>query len=246
MIQSDTITFADRTTAKLFRMQSLAELPHLLDRARLPRNCPTLVVIGGASRLSEEDFDRVRRLFVEALVPIAQKWQAVVVDGGTDAGVMQLMGQARAELGASFPLVGVCPAALVTLPNQAVSEDATFLEPHHTHFVLVSGDRWGDESVGMARLATEISRGAASVAILINGGEVTWQDAKANTDEGRLLIVVSGSGRTADILAAAVEGKTIEPRAKELIETGLVRPIELAAGSVALAQIIETIFANRE
>lgn len=228
-------------------MQSLAELRHVPERVGLPRDRPTLVLIGGASQLSEADFDRVRELFVAALVPIAQKWQAVVVDGGTDAGVMRLMGQARAELGATFPLVGVCPIGLVTLPDQdASSKEVTFLEPHHTHFVLVPGDRWGDESIGLARVATEIAADAPSVTVLINGGEVTWEDAAANVDLGRSVIAIAGSGRTADILAAAIHGDTIEVRAKDLAETGLVRTIELSAGSSALAQIIEEIFSSRD
>jgi hypothetical protein len=247
MIQPSTITFSSHTTATVFRVQSLDEVPNLPETESLPRNRPTLVVIGGASQLSETDLDRIRQLFVEALVPIAEKWQAVVVDGGTDAGVMKLMGHSRAALNATFPLVGVCPTGLATLPNQSSpAEDAAPLEPHHTHFVLVPGDRWGDESIWLARVATEISGSAPSVTVLINGGEVTWSDAAANVEMGRLVIVIAGSGRTADILAAAIHGNTSEARANQLVQSGLVTTIELSAGSEALAQIIEEIFSHAE
>jgi hypothetical protein len=237
-----TITFSDRT-ATVISVESLAEFPDILNNAAIPRSRPTLVVIGGASRLNPEDSDRVRLLFTQALAPIAQRYQAVVVDGGTDTGVMRLMGQARAELQATFPLVGVSPIGLVTLPGQiSTLEDAAPLEPNHTHFFLVPGARWGDESIWLAQVASAIAADAPSITVLINGGDVTWEDAAQNVNMGRSLIVISGSGRTADILAAAVHGDVSDDRAKKLIQSGLVRSIDLADGSAALAQIIEAAF----
>jgi len=237
-----TITFSDRT-ATVVSVESLAEFPGILNNTDIPQSRPTLVVIGGASRLNPEDSDRVRLLFTQALAPIAQRYQAVVVDGGTDTGVMRLMGQARAELHATFPLIGVSPIGLVTLPGQTSTlEDAAPLEPNHTHFFLVPGARWGDESIWLAQVASAIAADAPSITVLINGGDVTWEDAAQNVNMGRSLIVISGSGRTADILAAAVHGDVSDDRAKKLIQSGLVRSIDLADGSAALAQIIEAAF----
>lgn len=237
-----TVAFSDRT-ASVISVESLAEFPDLLDDTTIPRSRPTLVIIGGASRLSPEDSDRVRLLFTQALAPIAQRYQAVVVDGGTDSGVMNLMGQARSDLQATFPLVGVSPIGLVTLPDQpSLLEEAAPLEPNHTHFFLVPGDRWGDESVWLAQIASAIAAEAPSITVLINGGEVTWEDAAQNVNAGRSLIVVAGSGRTADILAAAVDGEVKDDRAKRLVQSGLVRSVDLAGGSAALALIIEEAF----
>ena len=105
------------------------------------------MVIGGASLISEEDLQRLQRLFSKVLAPLAQELGVIVADGGTDAGVMRLMGQAREEVQGSFPLVGVSPVGLVRLPDvETSSTELTDLESHHTHFFLVSGDEWGDES----------------------------------------------------------------------------------------------------
>jgi hypothetical protein len=74
-------------------------------------------------------------LFSKVLAPLAQELGVIVADGGTDAGVMRLMGQAREEVQGSFPLVGVSPVGLVRLPDvETSSTELTDLESHHTHF----------------------------------------------------------------------------------------------------------------
>jgi hypothetical protein len=54
-----------------------------------------VVIGGGASLISEEDLQRLQRLFSKVLAPLAQELGVIVADGGTDAGVMRLMGQRR-------------------------------------------------------------------------------------------------------------------------------------------------------
>ncbi len=199
-----------------------------------------------ASKLSEADYRQVEQLFHHALAPIAQKYQASVVDGGTDAGVMQLMGRARQAIAGTFPLVGVSPISLSILPNQLNSlSDAAPLEPNHSHFLLVPGSAWGDESAWIAETATQLASGAPSVTVLINGGEVTWENARQSIRAGRLVITIAGSGRTADLLAAGLRGAPTDDRAKELIASGLVQAADLSAGAIALAEMIETIFTTK-
>jgi hypothetical protein len=205
---------------------------------------PTLVVIGGANHLDDETRDRVQRLFSSVLAPVAEKWGACVVDGGTDSGVIHLMGEARLSIGGTFPLVGVAPDGLVILPKIQHPEvqNAEFLEPNHTHFFLVPGDEWGDESGWLAEIATQISGNAPSVTVLINGGEITWKDALANVEHGRTLIVIEGSGRTADKIAAVFHGEVGDPRADELLKSGLIKFVCLDSGISDLYCMIESIF----
>jgi hypothetical protein len=244
MITPSTITFTDQGTAKVRSLQSLAEFPEVLETVDLPVGRPTLVVVGGASRLSQTDFQRVRRLFTEVFAPIAEQHQAVVVDGGTDAGVMRLMGQARAEVEGTFPLVGVAPIGLSILPDQPVTTgDAAPLEPHHTHFFLVPGTQWGDESALLAQIATAIAVDAPSVTVLINGGEITWKDAAESVEVGRSILVIAGTGRTADILATAIDGEAADPRAESLVQSGLVRSVALGENHTELIQVLQDILA---
>lgn len=150
---------------------------------------------------------RVRRL-IEEMARVVAEENVTLIDGGTQAGVMAMMGEACADAGARSPLIGVCPAALVCWPEGPTGPGRVPLEPNHTHFVLTPGDRWGDETETMFALAATLSSGSPSLAILINGGTVARQEMVYNVRQGREIIVIQGSGRLADAIAAAVAGKT--------------------------------------
>lgn len=136
-----------------------------------------------------------------------------MVDGGTDAGVMRLMGEARVGADSGFPLVGVAAAGTVALPAEPLPRpDAARLEPRHSHFVLVPGSEWGDESPWLARVAGALAGGSPSLTVLVNGGETALEDASLSVASGRPVISVSGSGRAADALAGALRGGTPDGR----------------------------------
>jgi SLOG in TRPM, prokaryote len=217
-----------------------AELGKALEQLGLSNSRPVLVIVGGASQISEADFLRIQSLFVEILAPIAESLGAYVVDGGTDAGVMRLMGNARSQINGKFPLIGVAPTAKVILPDQThiLSDDATLLEPHHTHFVLIPGSNWGDESPWIVKVATVLANGAPSVTVLINGGEISFIDVLNSVIAERLVMVIAGSGRTADKLVSALHGDATDERAKELAASGHLQTIDLEA---APEELINTI-----
>ncbi len=204
------------------------EITHLaayLQELELAAPRDTLVIVGGASGLDADQQIQLDGLFHRVLAPLAEELQLYVVDGGTDAGVMRLMGQARTAIGGTFPLIGVAPRSLVNLPDQASTHpDASTLEPNHTHCLLVPGENWGDESVWIAEIATQLSSSCESMTMLINGGSVTVKDAYASIKAGREVVIVSGTGRVADDLTAALrykvlEGKTVDdPRIAALID----------------------------
>ncbi len=199
------------------------DLAVALSAIGLIENRPVLVVIGGASLISDEDLQRLQRLFSEVLAPLAQELGLIVADGGTDAGVMRLMGNAREEISGTFPLVGVSPDGLVKLPDDGnISTELTDLESHHTHFFLVPGDQWGDESRWLAKIASQITGDYPSVTVLINGGSIALVDAIENLKVHRPLIVIEGSGRLADEIAKAVNYPDQErrPAITELMEIG--------------------------
>jgi hypothetical protein len=170
-----------------------------------------------------------------------------VVDGGTDAGVMRLMGRARSETRATFPLIGVAAIGTVTLPGASPPRpDAAPLEPNHTHFVLAPGSEWGDDSSWLARSASVLAEGAPSVTVVVNGGEHTWTDVSQSVRADRPVIAVSGSGRAADALANVLRGEAPDWRAKELAASGLVQAVDMAAGSDVLTRVIEKFLSAKE
>jgi hypothetical protein len=202
-----------------------------------------LVVVGGASGLDEPGKERLGSLFGEVLVPVAREWDAAVVDGGTDSGVMQLLGQASTTAGASFPLVGVAVDEKVTAPG-GTEPGRRALERHHTHFVLVPGSSWGDESPWLSQVATAIAAGAPSVTVLVNGGEVALRDVANSVAAGRPALVIEGTGRAADRVAAALAGDRSDPQAAHLASSPLVTAVRWPEGG-AVRAALEKLAASR-
>ncbi|MEC4817205.1 MAG: hypothetical protein SAK29_28640 [Scytonema sp. PMC 1069.18] len=233
------LSFNQGQTATVARVSESTELSNVLAQMGLIGSRPILVLVGGASLISEADFRRIQSLFLEVLAPLAESLGAYIVDGGTDAGVMQLIGNARQQTKSTFPLIGVAPIGKVILPNQTeATDDAAPLEQHHTHFVLVPGSNWGDESPWIVQVATILAGGAPSVTVLINGGEITFLDATNSVIAGRLVIVIAGSGRTADKLVSALHGEATDKRAEQLAASGKLQIIHLEAGVEKLTHII--------
>jgi SLOG in TRPM, prokaryote len=180
------------------------DLREQLDGLGLSTPRPVLVLVGGAGGMTTPDVDALATMLRLRVVPIVLKCGALVVDGGTDAGVMRAMGRARATVGKDFPLVGVSPAARTETDRSAVpDDDQARVEPHHSHALLVPGDEFGDEARWIASVARILAGPFPSVTLLVNGGDISIRDAQLSLAHGRPLIVLSGSGRVADDIAAA-------------------------------------------
>jgi hypothetical protein len=63
--------------------------------------------------------------------------------------------------------------------------------------------------------------------VLINGGEIAYSDVERSVKAGREVIVIAGSGRTADMIAGALAGATDDQRASALAGSGLVRAVRI-------------------
>jgi SLOG in TRPM, prokaryote len=193
--------------ARVIRLTEPGEVPGRLTELDLHAPRPVVVLVGGADGLDDDQLARLRPLFEEGLAPLADALGACVIDGGTDTGVMGLIGQARAKLGAGFPLIGVSATGTVA------EADSPSLEPNHSHVVLVPGSKWGEESPWLAEIASQVAGDSPSVTVVVNGGEVTFQDAARSVEAGRPVLVVGGSGRTADTMAAALHEDSKDKRA---------------------------------
>jgi hypothetical protein len=251
MEESFNLTFSNGLSAQASLVHSTSGLASALSQMGLRGPRPTLLLLGGADGLQQAELEELRPLFEGTLAPLAQKLGTYVVDGGTDAGVMRLMGQARAAAHCDFPLIGVAAVGTVTLPDSPIDpagkrnsgevHNRTRVEPHHTHFVLVDGSRWGDESPWLTRTAQTLGNGAPSVTVLVNGGETCWEDVSHSVNAGRPVLVIAGTGRVADALAAALAGEPPEERAEQLAASGLLQAIALSESKGTLVKRIEEI-----
>jgi hypothetical protein len=205
------------------QVSEATELPKAIDVLGLHPPRPTVVVVGGAAGLDKARIDGLPAVFATGIAPVMGRCGAVGVDGGTPFGVMRLFGEARAAGEAAFPLVGVVAAGPVKLPRgQAFAHAETVLEAHHTHFIVVPGENWGDEAPWIAYSATILAGTAPSITVLIGGGQIAYSDVQHSVEAGRRVVVVAGSGGTADVLAGAPAHR----RAAALIGSGLIRVVQ--------------------
>ena len=121
-----------------------------------------ITVTGGAQELVLSP--RLYHLFSEGLTSAALSAKAWIVTGGTDSGVMKLVGQAIAARGATgIPVIGVAPWGAVngrelltdihgdTVRYAGVEKggkDGAPLNMQHTHFVLVDSGHAGSSAWG--------------------------------------------------------------------------------------------------
>jgi hypothetical protein len=214
----------------------------------LPPPRGVIVLNGGTTEFSATESDLVRHRVSEGVARIAVERELTVVTGGTDAGIFSLFGQALGDE-RTAPCVGVVPASLVAWPGRAAqaAEDAAPLEPHHSHFLLVSGDEWGVETDAMLALSDALSVGSASVAVLAGGGTGARREAVGHVRAGRTVIVLAGTGRFADELARAVaDGRSDDTETAEIAASGLVTVVDPTEPSSRLADLVRASLALRD
>ncbi|MEN3357482.1 MAG: hypothetical protein V7637_1464 [Mycobacteriales bacterium] len=165
---------------------------------------PVVVLVGGANGLEMDDPAAWRALFRDGLVAGVVRAGACLVDGGTDAGVLALAGRARAAAAADYPAVGVAAEGTIRWPERVpLIDDAAEFGPQHTHLVAVPGQAWGTEPPWISLVATALAGTSPSLTVVINGGPITLDDITHSLAAGRRVLVVAGTGRLADALAAA-------------------------------------------
>ena len=178
---------AGPTSTALIRVARVRDLPAALDTHGLRRGRPVLVLVGGADAMDRSVLTPLDQVLRTAVLPLLDRRDAVALDGGTDSGVMRVIGRARTDAAHRFPLVGVAAEGTVVVPGASADRPRTRvdLEPNHTHVVLVPGSEWGDESPWLSEVADVVADGAPSVTVVVNGGEITFDDALASLDRGR-------------------------------------------------------------
>jgi hypothetical protein len=203
-----TVTFPNDNKAVVVSSSTAASILAALD---LAPSKAVILVLGGAAAIDAAVVPRLTQLFGRGIARAAADRGAVIIDGGTQAGVMALMGEGVAGRGYKSPLIGVAPSGLVTYPGSPTRAGAVQLEPNHSHFVLTEGNAWGSETGAMFNLAKLLTAKAPGVAILAGGGPVSKDEVLRAVRQGLPLIVVEGSGGLADQIAAAWKQRATLP-----------------------------------
>ena len=163
-----------------------------------------ILLSGGAAGLEEALKPRLFQLFSRGLARVAADAGALIIDGGTQSGVMAMMGQGVADRGRKSPLLGIAPAGKVTYSGGPVpggSKDSAPLDPNHSYFVLVDCNEWGGEIDMMYELADSLGKRIPVVTVLVNGGPISKGEVLRSVRRGWPIFVIQGSGRLADEIA---------------------------------------------
>lgn len=225
-MKRDTITFDNGNHAVVVTAGRDTDAQTILKSLEIAQPHALIMVFGGAKGLDDSRKARLAELFRNAIAPAVVDAGALVIDGGTQSGVMAMMGEALARDGRRFQLLGIAPAGKVTYPgaqSDANMVDGAPLEPNHSHFVLVESDEWGGETGTMFKVAKALNVPVATM--LINGGQIAGSEALQSVRNGWQLLAVEGSGRFADELSTAVRnGQSAKStKVSEIARSGRVR-----------------------
>jgi len=209
------ITLKRKKDVRAVNISNNNEIQAALTGLKIPHPKPVIVLVGGAGGIGFLDQFPMRKA-VGIVAQLAEETGSVVIDGGTQAGIMTEIGKQRKNNNLSFPLVGVIFDSLI------MKEDpASILDPNHTHFFLIPGDDWGDESGWISKIATAVSGDKKSITVLVNGGNISRTDVEYSLLEKRPTFVIRGTGRLADeiTLTGNVIAIDISNKPEEILET---------------------------
>ncbi len=194
------------------------DVPSLLRSTGLDVSRPVVVLIGGATGLADAEVDGLADYLRRHVVPLVVRVGAAVVDGGTDAGVMRAVGRARRDSGETFPLIGVVARGVLAADARTTTD----------------------------RLDTsDLAQSQPSVTLLVNGGEIAYQDVAESLRRDRPVVVLAGSGRTADdVAAAADERASASAEARDLAASPLTVVVPYRDGPT-LAEVLAALLSGQ-
>ena len=204
-MRKNTITFENGNRAVVVTAPRDPSAQAILDALEITSPRAVILLFGGAAGLDDSRKAHLATLFADGVTPVQAELGALIIDGGTQSGVMAIMGEAVARYPGTCQLLGIAPKGKITYPEIAGTSpvsDGAPLEPNHSHFVLVESAEWGGETGQMLEVARAFN--APVVAILVNGGAIAADEALQSVRNGWQLLVIEGSGRFADELSAAV------------------------------------------
>lgn len=256
-MKSFDVSIKPNVKVPVVKLPPSADLNGIQTALKLPEKKGSIAVVGGAAGFDKPEFrqvkDTVGLLLVE-MADLAHKYNIAVVDGGTPAGYMKILGETRAIRRHDFDLIGVAPLGRIKWYGRSMTwtdrlhhmliwldfdpgpiEEKVLLDAEHTCFVLVETNEWGGEVNTLAGLANELANGQGTVEVLINGGMIARQDVTSYLEfnpDGQL-IVIEGTGRFADELAAAFHrGSSNDTLIQKVLNTQRVHifPLESSPG----------------
>jgi hypothetical protein len=207
-MRRQTFQFSGHSSPCVFPVD-LGRLPEAIAGLGLTASHRVIVLIGGY--IPDANAMATQKA-IETIAAYAEENNILIICGGTVVGIMGSIGSTRLANGYQFPLLGITLKNLASWPKGPQSRRFLWrgrerwpLSTGYSHFILVPGDRFGEDSPWLADAATCLSEDRKSVTILANGGAVARKDIELSLERDRHVIALAGTGRLADELAGLSE-----------------------------------------
>ena len=263
-IKTIDVSFSNKNVARIVFPSDTDSIETINKSLAIPGYKSLILVLGGADSMVDPNIkSSLTQLFDRGIAKAAIHADALVVDGGTRSGVMQLMGEGLARRDTMIKLVGIAPESLVTYPTKTTNEVALLeeLEPNHSHFVLTPGQQWGHATAIFYQLvkgwmyrsisipaskktAKKTGKTAEKIpclALLAGGGATSKNEVMYAVRKNIPLIIIAGSGGLADEIAKAVAEKTTyvaDPQIAEVIADGDIEVFQLNSSVKSIERLI--------
>ena len=106
--QQFTIIFENGNQAKAVRIAADGDCALATKELGFTDTHPVIFISGGASKMSDED-KRLTTNILQEVAKFAEEHGAIIIDGGTESGIMQMIGDVRDPTLHKFSLIGISP-----------------------------------------------------------------------------------------------------------------------------------------
>ena len=169
---------------------------------------PVLIIVGwAANEPSRGVRDAAKLLLRHQVLPAVATHGAVIVTGGTDAGLMALVGQLK-HRHAEIELIGVTPISKI----DGSASDGAAPEPNH-HIITTPGEDWGDEGPYLVDIAERIAGGCSITVLAMGGNDGTARELELARTRGWPTLLITGMGEKSatDLYAASNHAAQLKP-----------------------------------
>ena len=98
IMKKNTISFENGNRAVVITAPRDASAKAILDALEITSPRAVILLFGGAAGLDDSRKAHLETLFAEGVAPVAAELGALIIDGGTQSGVMAMMGEAVARI----------------------------------------------------------------------------------------------------------------------------------------------------
>jgi hypothetical protein len=228
--RSTIVEFPNGNKSRCVTVPQNADIETTIEILNLPSPRALLIINGGTADLDRSAAVRLKKIY-KYLAKFIIDEEITIVTGGTNAELFLLFGKALRKFGDP-----VAPCIGVTVKGKTGYDR---LETNHSHFILVEGDHWGEETSVMYNLISVLSNHCPSLAFFAGGGEIAIKEMLQNVDQNREMIFLEGlGGLTDEIIAAKTSVRQSDKRIENIINEARITVLPADQTAVDLVNII--------